>query len=82
MKTKPKWNYLLVTDSELGGCCPILVRYRCAKQEVSKDEIEDAISSYWEGCKEPDTDEQMVEEVMSSFEGLEFEILPYEEIRY
>ena len=81
MRTEPKWYYITVADSEVHGCMPLLVRYRCAERRVSKEEIEDAINSYFED-KEFCTDIQMLEEVLSSFEGLEFEILPYEEIWY
>lgn len=81
MKTKPKWYYLIVADSEVLGCTPLLIRYRCTGRHISKDEIEDGISSYLESVQ-PDTDEIMMEEVLSSFEGLEFKILPYEEIWY
>lgn len=81
MRTEPKWYYLTVADSEAYGCAPLLIRYRCAERRVSKEEIEAAINSYFED-KELCTDMQMIEEVLSSFEGLEFEILPYEEIWY
>ena len=53
----------------------ILVKYTCKGKKVSEDEIEDAIYSHLENA-EDDSDEEMVNEVLKSFPGVEFEILP------
>lgn len=82
MKIKPKWNYLIFQGPDCFDETAILVRYKRAGKPLSKDEIERAISDYCDEHEDPDTDELMVEGVMSSFGNLKFEILPYDFIWY
>lgn len=75
------WKYLVLRGAGYNEDACILVRYKCTDKEVSRDEIEDAISSYYESAY-PETDEQMVVDVMASFKGVVFYILPCEGIYF
>ena len=67
------------TGRSLPGCAGKTLRGfdagKCKGKKVSRDEIEDAIYSHLENA-EDDSDEEMVNEVLKSFPGVEFEILP------
>lgn len=60
----------------------ILVKYVCNKNDVSKDEIEDAISSYLDSdiYDEDSTFEEIIYDVMSSFDGVDFYMVDFDTI--
>lgn len=60
----------------------ILVKYVCNKDVISKDEIEDAMASYLDSSvyDEDSTFEEIICDVMSSFDGVDFYMVNFDTI--
>lgn len=58
-------------------CNEILVKYSCSKDHVSKEDIEDCAVSYYESdaYDEDSSYEDIVSDIMISFDGVEYEII-------
>lgn len=58
-------------------CSELLVKYRCSKDYVSKADIEDCAVSYYDSdaYDEDSSYEDIVHDIMTSFDGVEYEII-------
>lgn len=58
-------------------CGELLVKYTCSKDYVGKDDIDDCATSYYDSdaYDEDNSYEDIVHDIMTSFEGVEYEII-------
>ena len=58
-------------------CDTILVKYHCNKEKIFKSDIEDCMMSYLNSTayNEDNSYDEIVHDVMSSFDGVEYEII-------
>lgn len=54
-----------------------VVKYTCSKNEVLKDDIDDCATSYYDSdaYNEDNSYEDIIHDIMSSFEGVVYEII-------
>lgn len=58
-------------------CDGLLVKYTCSKDYVSKGDIEDCATSYYysDAYNEDNSYEDIIHDIMTSFDGVEYEIV-------